>query len=74
MARGRTTTTAAESTEECCAKCESDISALRKEIAGLKRELAKKPAGGADPRVDVLIKALTKNPSWVWAKDIEKLK
>ncbi len=59
MARGRTTT-AAESTEECCAKCESDITALRKEIAGLKRELAKKPAGGADPRVDKIVEYLQK--------------
>ena len=58
MARGRTTAEA--STEECCAKCESDIAALRKEIAGLKRELAKKPAGGADPRVDKIVEYLQK--------------
>ena len=61
--------------EECCAKCEKDVAALRKEIAALKKELAKKSAGGADPRVDVLIEALTKNPSWAWAKTInDKLK
>jgi len=48
-----------ENASECCAKCESDIAALRKEIANLKKELAKKPAGGADPRVDKLIKALS---------------
>lgn len=49
-----------ESASECCAKCESDIAALRKEIAELKKELAKKPAagGGADPRVDKIWKAL----------------
>ncbi len=64
------------SADECCAKCESDISELRKQIEDLKRELAKKSSGGpgADSRVDAIIKALTKNPSWVWAKDIEKLK
>ena len=44
--------------EECCAKCEKDIAALRKEVAALKAALAKKPAGGADPRVDKIIKAL----------------
>jgi hypothetical protein len=44
--------------EECCAKCEKDIAALRKEIAALKAALAKKPAGGADPRVDSLIEAI----------------
>jgi len=47
-----------ESAAECCAKCESDIAALRKEIADLKKELAKKPAGGADPRVDKILEAL----------------
>tara|TARA_A100001515_G_scaffold103175_1_gene83786 strand:- start:16 stop:213 length:198 start_codon:yes stop_codon:yes gene_type:complete len=46
--------------EECCAKCESDIAALRKEIAALKRELGKKSAGGADPRVDKLWDALVR--------------
>ena len=61
--------------EECCAKCEKDVAALRKEIAALKKELAKKSSGGADPRVDVLIEALTRNPGWSWAKVInEKLK
>ena len=48
--------------EECCAKCESDIAALRKEIAALKAALAKKPAGGADPRVDAILKALEASP------------
>ena len=57
--------------EECCARCEKDIVALRKEIASLKRDLAKKSSGGgADPRVDVLIEALTRNPSSSWAKII----
>lgn len=50
--------TAAASAAECCAKCESDIAALRKEIATLKRELAKKSAGGADPRVDAILELL----------------
>jgi hypothetical protein len=47
------------SVEECCAKCESDITALKKEVAALKRVLAKKPASaGADPRVNKLIEAM----------------
>ena len=50
--------TAKSSAEECCAKCESDIAALRKEIAALKAALAKKPAGGADARVDKIWEAL----------------
>ena len=49
--------------EECCAKCEKDVAALRKEIAALKKELAKKSSGGADPRVDKLIKAILEIPS-----------
>jgi len=44
--------------EECCAKCEKDIAALRKEVAALKKELSKNSASGADPRVDMLIEAL----------------
>ena len=44
--------------EECCAKCESDIAALRKDIAALKAALAKKSSGGADPRVSKLLEAL----------------
>ena len=50
----------AASAEECCAKCESDVAELRKEVAALKSALAKRPAGkgGADPRVDKLIAAL----------------
>tara|TARA_A100001515_G_scaffold7053_1_gene5964 strand:- start:489 stop:698 length:210 start_codon:yes stop_codon:yes gene_type:complete len=63
------------SAEECCSKCEKDIAALKKEIAALKKELKAKSSGGADPRVDVLIEALTRNPGWSWAKIInEKLK
>jgi len=63
MARRKSSAAAAaseESASECCAKCESDIAALRKEIDELKKELAKKPAagGGADPRVDKILKAL----------------
>lgn len=44
--------------EECCAKCESDIAALKKEIAALKKELKAKSSGGSDPRVDTLIKVV----------------
>ena len=47
-----------EGAAECCAKCESDIAALSKEIADLKKELAKKPAGGSDPRVDKIWEAI----------------
>ncbi len=47
-----------EGAAECCAKCESDIAALRKEISDLKKELAKKPAGGSDPRVDKIWEAI----------------
>ena len=53
MARAKAT-----AAEECCAKCEKDIAALRKEVAALKAALAKKPAGGTDPRVDKLIEAM----------------
>jgi hypothetical protein len=57
--------TAKSSAEECCAKCESDIAGLRKEVAALKRELAKKSAGGADPRVNKLIEVLKGyHPAW----------
>ena len=52
----------AAAAEECCAKCEKDIAALRKEIAALKAALAKKPAGGADPRVDAVIELLKLHP------------
>ena len=55
--------TAKSSAEECCAKCESDIAVLRKEIAALKRELAKKSSGGADPRLDKLISYFKQNPN-----------
>ena len=55
MATRKTVKSAAE---ECCAKCEKDITTLRKEIVTLKKELAKKPAGGADARVDSIIQYL----------------
>jgi hypothetical protein len=45
--------------EECCAKCESDIAVLRKEIAALRVELKKQSSapgkGGKDSRVDALL-------------------
>ena len=44
--------------EECCAKCEKDIVALKKEIAALKKELKAKQSGGADPRIDQIWEAL----------------
>ena len=51
--------------EDCC----KQLAALKKEVAALKK--AKSSGGGADPRVDVLIEALTRNPSWSWAKTIK---
>jgi len=51
----------AASAEECCAKCERDIAALRKEVAALKAALGK-AAAGADPRVDKILKALAVSP------------
>ena len=62
------------------ADLEKELAALKKEVAALKKELeaakkAKSSGGGADPRVDVLIEALTKNPGWSWSKTIkEKIK
>lgn len=50
--------------EECCAKCESDIAALKKEIAALKKELKAKSSGGVDPRVDKILSALKDLPSF----------
>ena len=37
---------------------QKEIEDLKKEIASLKKELKAKSSGGADPRVDKLIKAL----------------
>ena len=55
--------------EDCC----KQLAALKKEVAALKK--AKSSGSGSDPRVDVLIEALTRNPSWSWAKTIkEKIK
>jgi len=55
--------------EECCAKCTSDIAALRKEVAALKKELAKKSAGGADPRVDKVWRVLCQMGKEDWLKE-----
>ena len=42
--------------DECCAKCTSDITALKKEVAALKKALASvNKSGAADPRVDKLL-------------------
>ena len=63
MARKSTSTASgAAKAPECCAKCEKDIAELRREIAALKATLAKKPAGGADPRVDKLVEAVSIHP------------
>ena len=61
MARKSTSTgSGAAKAPECCAKCESDVAALRKEVAELKKALAavKKSGGGADLRVDKLLEYL----------------
>ena len=59
MARKSTSTgSGAAKAPECCAKCEKDIAELRKEIAALKEALAKRPSGGADPRVDALVELI----------------
>ena len=44
--------------EECCAKCTSDIAALRKEVNALKKALASANKGSKDPRVSKLIEVL----------------
>ena len=40
----------------------AERAALKKEVASLKSQLASRPSGGADPRVDNLIKILKANP------------
>ena len=56
--------------DECCAKCERDLAALRKEISALKTSLAKKSASGADPRVDKLIEALKLGQFGRWLEKV----
>ena len=59
MARKSTSTASGDAkATECCAKCESDMVDLRKEIAALKALMVKKSAGGADPRVDMIVEWL----------------
>ena len=54
----------AASAEECCAKCERDVAALRKEVAALKAALAKRPSSGdSDARVDRLWEAVSAHPA-----------
>tara|TARA_X000001388_G_scaffold62538_1_gene48307 strand:- start:296 stop:523 length:228 start_codon:yes stop_codon:yes gene_type:complete len=64
----------ANAAEECCQKCESDISALKKELASLKRQLGKAKSGGSDPRVDKLIEILQDHQgNWLANKYLESL-
>ena len=43
---------------------QKELAALKKEVAALKRELGKaKSSGGADPRVDKLIEAVSLHPA-----------
>ena len=41
-----------------CAALKKEVAALKKEVAALKKELKAKSSGGADPRVDAVIKIL----------------
>jgi len=61
----------AATAEECCAKCESDIAELRKEVAALKVALSKKSTGGADPRVDAIVEVIKGQRNF--KIDLEKL-
>lgn len=54
MARGKTAAEAAPDVEALVA----EVAALKAEVAALKKELAKKSAGGTDPRVDKILEAL----------------
>ena len=61
-----------ESAHDCKKDCEllhKEIAALKKEIAALKAELKKAPkgGGGADPRVDKILKALEASPKIIRA-------
>ncbi len=44
--------------EASVAELQKEVAALKKEVVALKRQLSAKPAGGADPRVDAIIKVL----------------
>ena len=44
------------------AALKAELAALKKEVASLKSQIAKKSSGGADSRVDNLIKILKANP------------
>jgi len=48
------------------ADLEKELAALKKEVAALKKELAsaKKSGGGADPRIEKVIEALSKHPNF----------
>jgi hypothetical protein len=48
-----------EVTHDCkaeCAELHKQLVALKKEISALKKELKAKPSGGADPRLELLVK------------------
>ena len=47
-----------------CAALKKEVAALKKEISALKKELKAKSSGGADPRVDELIKILKTHPNF----------
>tara|TARA_B100000674_G_scaffold366570_1_gene309215 strand:- start:945 stop:1172 length:228 start_codon:yes stop_codon:yes gene_type:complete len=54
---------AAHDCKKDCELLHKEVAALKKEIAALKAELKKAPkgGGGADPRVDKIIKALVES-------------
>ena len=61
-----------EAAHDCKKDCEllhKEIAALKKEVAALKAELKKAPkgSGGADPRVDKILKALETSPKIIRA-------
>ena len=64
-----------EESHDCkaeCAELHKQLAALKKEIAALKKELKAKSSGGADPRVNLLIKVIEKTTG-IKEKDFCKL-
>ena len=66
-----------EAAHDCKKDCEllhKEIAALKKEVAALKAELKKAPkGGGADPRVDQILKTLKEHPNKALAKYFESV-
>ena len=67
-----------EAVHDCkaeCAELHKQLAALKKEVAALKAELKKAPkgGGGADPRVDQILKTLKNHPNKALAKHFEAI-